>query len=47
MEYWRSSFLDLEREKLRQLFDLKWTVCDHKALKQTMSIHPIFLVDVQ
>src|SRR5712672_351718 len=41
------SILKFEREKLRQLFDMEWTESDHKALKETVRVHIIFLVDVQ
>jgi len=41
------SILEFEREELRQLFDTEWTESDHKALKQTVRVHIIFLIDVQ
>src|SRR5712671_318812 len=47
LKYRTFSILEFECEKLRQLFDTERTESDHKALKQTMRIRPIFLVDVQ
>ena len=47
MIYRTFSILEFEREKLRQLIDIERTESDHKALKETVGICPIFLVDVQ
>ena len=47
MKYRTFSILEFEREKLRKLFDTERTDSDHKALKETVGICPIFPVDIQ
>src|SRR5712675_404140 len=47
LKYRTSSILEFECEKLRQFFDTERTESDHKALKETMRIRPIFLGNVQ
>jgi hypothetical protein len=47
LKYRTFSILEVEREKVRQLCDTERTESNHEALKETMGIRPMFLVNVQ